>query len=130
MQVCTVFNNGTTSEPSNGGFGGDLGLTPNSPPKPPSHGWSRSIGKVPSKGNWVVIAENGGWWLRLNADTRHAAWQSIKLGSKVVRAGGSNFSLSWNGQRFANTSELRLLMERFPEAAEWVIEQLGLGNVR
>jgi hypothetical protein len=130
MRVCTVFNNGTTSEPSNGGFGGDLGLTPNSPPNPPTHGWSRSIGKVPSKGNWVVIAENGGWWLRLNADTRHAAWQSIKLGSKVSREGSANFWLAWNGQRFAERSDWWRLLDQWPGAALWALETLRLGNVR
>lgn len=78
-----------------------------------------------------MVAENSGWWLLLDESSKGKAWRKLKLGSKVVRAGGANFSLlwMWSGERLADNGDRKLLVERFPEAEEWVIAKLVEANV-
>lgn len=134
MRVSEGFASGTKIEQPGGGFGGGFGVNPqNPPPKPqtttPKGCWNRSIGSVPKLGTWKLVAENSGWWLLLDESTEKLAWRKLKLGSKVVRAGGANFWLQWNGKDFGSSAETLRLVERFPEAEEWAIDKLVAANV-
>lgn len=134
MRVSEGFADGTEKERPSGGFGGGFGVNPqNTPLKPqkttPKGGWNRSIGSVPKLGSWKLVSENAGWWLLLDEATAKRKWRRLKLGSKVVRAGGANFWLQWNGENFGGGAETLRLAERFPEVEEWAIEKLKAGNV-
>lgn len=76
-----------------------------------------------------MVAENAGWWLLLDDSSKGKGWRKLKLGSKVVRAGGANFALTWNGERLADSGDHELLIERCPEVKEWVIAKLVEAHV-
>lgn len=136
MRVCDGLTMGTEkTEIPRGGLGGVFGLKPKYPPPKPqtpnAGSWHRSIGSAPKDGTWSLVAENAGWWLLLDESSKGKAWRKLKLGSKVVRAGGANFWLQWGGseKEFGASTEGRRLVERFPEAAEWAIAKLVEANV-
>jgi hypothetical protein len=131
MRVCDGLSDGTDKIQSPGGVRGGVVVNNNIPPlnHRPKGCWHRSIGSAPKSGNWALVAENSGWWLLVDKSSKAKAWRKLKLGSKVVRAGGANFGLLWNGETLASNTEHELLVERCPEVKEWVIAKLVEAHV-
>jgi hypothetical protein len=131
MRDSSVFAGGTKKEQGPGGVRGGVVVNNNIPPLSPRPKgcWHRSIGSAPKNGTWSLVAENSGWWLLVDESSKGKAWRKLKIGSKVVRAGGANFVLAWNGERLADNGDHELLVERCPEVKEWAIAKLVEANV-
>jgi hypothetical protein len=131
MLVCDGSTKGTVKAENLGGFGGAFGVNPQKlPPKPkPRKVLKRSSGSYPEGGNWLLVAESRGWWLLVDTESTGGQWSKVKLVSKVVRAGGANFWLLWNGCRLAANTEHQRLEEHYPEIEDWVVEKLDCCNV-
>lgn len=77
----------------------------------------------------MLVAESRGWWLLIDTDPTARKWKKVKLASKVVRAGGANFWLLWDGVRLAESTEQKRLGEHFPEIEDWVVEKIEAFHV-
>lgn len=68
---------------------------------------------------WVVLSEyTDGWVLFIKEGSK--GWSNLRLVKKGYADHKANYSLGWNGERFAKNKDIDLLMENRPELYERV----------
>lgn len=65
--------------------------------------------------NGVVIGSLGEYliYIKIYAN-QPVEWINIKLVAKVPQQRKANFSIAWNGERFAHGSDIAILREHYP----------------
>lgn len=81
------------------------------------------------RGMTVLARHPSGWRLEHNQNFSTHEWYSIVLRRmnrlrRIEKDKKKTFWIGWNGERFPQTNEVRLMKEKRPDLTEWVEAQL------
>jgi hypothetical protein len=88
------------------------------------------MAKVTRREDEIVLALDGEWELVERAYGSVGGWRNLKLYRHAKRRDvrKRTWFLSWNGERFARSSDCGILANHYPDRLEWVQREMGGEN--